>query len=214
MKTGKSFWVKFSIMIGIIAVIGAVIYLYFPRVWGDLFYPLDYEKYILKYSKEYNVDPALVATIIYTESHYNPEATSRVGAKGLMQIMPATAVGIAQRIGDSSVGDLYDPETSIRYGTFYIAEKIEWYGGDVNAALAGYNGGDAAGQRYLATRSAAGLPAETQGYIKKVNATEEMYKKLYGNILYAQNVTEMLKVKQEEKEKTWLQKLIDSFKTK
>lgn len=214
MKTGKSFWVKFSIVIGIVIVIGIAIYLYFPRVWGDLFYPLDYEEYIIKYSKEYNVDPALLSALIYTESHFNPEATSRVGARGLTQIMPATAVGIAQKLGDSSVGDLYDPETSIRYGAFYIGEKIEWYQNNVEAALAGYNGGGAAAERYLATRSLAGLPEETQGYVQKVTAVEEMYQKLYGNIFNAQNVTELLKVKQQEQQKTWLQKFIDSFKTR
>lgn len=214
MKIAKSLLIQLSLIFGIVAILLIALYFYFPKIWGDLFYPLDYEEHIIKYSKEYKIEPALSAAIIYTESHFNPKAVSRVGARGLMQIMPSTGVGIAERIGDEKMGDLFDPETNIRYGIYYIAEKISYYNGDINAALAAYNGGNAVGNRYVVSRSTEGLPRETQGYIKTVNVTKTMYEKLYSDVLNAKNVAEMLKVQQEKREKTWFEKFLEAFSFK
>lgn len=182
-------------------------YKYFPVIFGDALYPLKYEEYIVKYSKQFDVDPAVIAGLIFVESRYNAEAVSRVGARGLMQIMPATAEGIAKRLGEPSAGDLFDPDVNIRYGSYYIKSLIDKYNGDVDAALAWYNGGSVA-DRYVITRSDASLPAETAAFIKKNNFARSTYSSLYGNILRAENVSELMRIKQEEQKLTWFQKLL------
>lgn len=210
MQVAKRTWIYIGISLLVVLVLFLITYFFFPKIFGDLIYPLDYEETIIKYSKEYDVDPALIAGIIYSESHFNPNAASHAGAQGLMQIMPATGAAIASRIGEP-FGDLFNAETSIRYGTYYIDSLIEKYNGDVDAALAAYNGGAAAADRYVVTRSDASIPAETAGYIVKVNSAWDNYEKLYGSILNAENVAEALKVKQEEEQKSWFQKILDAF---
>lgn len=213
MQIAKRTWIYIGITLLVIVSLFLITYFFFPKIWGDVLYPLKYEDLIVKYSKQYDIDPALIAGIIYSESRFNPSASSHAGAQGLMQVMPATGQGIAKRIGEP-FGDLFNPETSIRYGTYYIKSLIDKYNGDVDAGLAAYNGGAGAADRYVVTRSDASIPAETAGYIVKVNIAWKNYEKLYGNILNAENVTEAIKLKQEEEKKTWFQKIIDSFGSK
>lgn len=203
---------QLGIGVVVLLAIGLIIYFAFPKIWGDILFPLKYEEYIIKYSQEYNLDPNLVAGVIYTESHYNKDAVSRVGARGLMQIMPATGGSIAKRIGDESYNPdkLFDPETNIRYGCWYLKYLMDNYNNEVNAVLAGYNGGGAVADRYLVTREA-GIPHETRGFIKTVNFAIDMYARLYGNILTGEDITEKLKVQKEE-EPTFIEKMIDYFK--
>lgn len=213
MQIAKRTWFYIGITLAVILALILVTYFFFPKIWGDLIYPLEYEETIVKYSKQYDVDPTLIAAVIYSESHFHPTSASHAGAQGLMQIMPGTGKAIATRIGEP-FGDLFDPETSIRYGTYYIESLIDKYNGDVDAALAAYNGGAGAADRYVITRSDASIPAETAGYIKKVNSAWQNYQKLYGNILNAENVAEAIKIKQEEEEKSWFDKILESFSFK
>lgn len=213
MEIAKRTWIYVGITILVIIALFLVTYFFFPKVFGDLIYPLEYEDLIVKYSKQYDIDPALIAGIIYSESHFNAGAASHAGAQGLMQIMPATGQAIATRIGEP-FGDLLDAETSIRYGTYYIKSLVDKYNGDVDAALAAYNGGASVADRYIITRSDASLPTETAGYIVKVNSAWDNYEKLYGSILNAENVAEAIKIKQAEQEKTWFQKIIESFSSR
>lgn len=208
----KRSFAKVIIVLLILSVIGLAIYFFFPKIWGDLLYPLDYEEQIIKYSKEFNVDPIFVSAVIYSESHFNKDATSRVGARGLMQIMPSTGASIASRLGDSSynVDKLYEPDTNIRYGCWYLRYLLDNYNNDKNAALAGYNGGGAVGDRYVYARES-GIPQETQGYIKTVNFAMGVYNKLYAGILTGENVKEKLKTNAEEKP-TFMQGLVNYFK--
>jgi len=211
MAISKKFYLNLSIILAIIVAIIVIIYLYFPKVFGDSLYPLKYEDLIIKYSREYNVDPSLVSAIIYSESRFDKDASSRAGAQGLMQIMPATGKGISERIGDSSFGDLYDPETSIRYGTYYIKSLLDKYNGDVESALAAYNGGAVAGDRFVITRSFDDIPDETAGYLKKVTSTQKMYDYLYSNIFSAKDIKELITIKKEEEEKPWYKKILEKF---
>lgn len=208
MAVAKRLVINILITVIILAIVGVMSYFYFPKIFGDLLYPIEYEDLIVKYGKQYAVEPSLVAAIIYTESHFSPVAASGVGAQGLMQIMPATGQAIAGRLGEP-FGDLLDPDTNIRYGTSYIRSLIDSYGGDIDAGLAAYNGGSGAADRYVISRSDASLPLETSAYIKKVNSAWKMYEQLYGNILNATNVTEALKVKQEEQQKSWWDKMVE-----
>lgn len=169
-------------LIGFVSVflISAIIYLYFPQIWGEAVYPLAYQEHIIKYSEQFDVSPSLVAAVIYQESRFNPQAVSRVGARGLMQIMPPTGKGIASSLGEGdsfSPDKLFEPETNIKYGTWYLRDLANRYNNDVQAALAGYNGGPAVANRYVQTREAGNL--ETSSYIVKVARAEEVYRAAY-----------------------------------
>lgn len=111
-------------------------------VWR-LAYPMPYRNLIRSYSIVHDLDPYLVASLIRMESKFDPNAVSRKGAVGLMQLMPETARWAAGRLGldDFDVSHLSDPDTNIRLGTWYLAELRDEFDGDLVLALAAYNGG-------------------------------------------------------------------------
>src|SRR5438876_10781462 len=88
-----------------------------PGWWERLWYPLRYEQIVRGHARNYNLDPALLAAVIYQESKFKADARSKSGAIGLMQLLPATAKGIALHTGGTRfrVADLYDPELNLRY---------------------------------------------------------------------------------------------------
>jgi len=168
---------KFIIVSAVTVILLVVFYFFFPHVWGELFYPLDYKDSIKKYSEMRELRPNFVAAIIYTESRFNAHSTSSVGASGLMQIMPGTGQSIAEELGESSAGNLYDPEVSIRYGTWYIKGLLDKYNGDTDLALAAYNAGVGRADKYK--DEVVPLPYETVFFVQKVKNTEAMYDKIY-----------------------------------
>ncbi len=117
-----------------------------------------YNHYIFKSSEQYQVDPYLIKAIIMTESSYNPKAVSYRGAKGLMQLMPATA----RELG---VSDCFNPEDNIDGGVKYISILLDRFDGKIDLALAAYHAGSAKVRKYN------GVPPfrTTRKYIKKVN---------------------------------------------
>ncbi|HUA10046.1 MAG TPA: lytic transglycosylase domain-containing protein [Candidatus Acidoferrales bacterium] len=112
-----------------------------------------------------DVDPALIKAIIANESGFNANATSNVGAQGLMQLMPGTAAGLG-------VTDSYDPAQNVAGGTKYIKGLLDRFGGDVRLAVAAYNAGPGAVEKY------GGVPpyAETQNYVQNVLASYAKYR--------------------------------------
>ncbi len=119
-----------------------------------------YSKEILEAAKAHRVDPALIAAVIKAESNFDPSAVSRKGARGLMQLMPATA----RRLG---VTHAFDPRENIRGGTAYLAELADRYGEtSVELILAAYNAGERAVEEF------GGVPPyrETRDYVKRVTA--------------------------------------------
>lgn len=156
-----------------------IFYFFFPQVWGEAVYPLEYKDSIKKYATEWNLKPNFIAAMIYTESRFNKDSVSGAGATGLMQIMPGTGAGIAQELGESSMGNLHDPDTNIRYGTWYIKGLVDKYNGNYDLALAAYNAGVARADAWSEGRSA--LPFETVFYIQKVKNVEGEYDKIYGS---------------------------------
>jgi soluble lytic murein transglycosylase len=154
-----------------------IFYVYGSQVWGEIVYPLDYQDSIIKYSNQFGVRPNLICAIIFSESHFNPKAGSSAGAQGLMQIMPATGRSIAGQLGEN-FGDLHDPDTNIRYGTFYIDQLLSKYPGREDLGIAAYNAGVPRVDKYKDGQGQ--LPNETVGYIKKVQGAETQYDQIYG----------------------------------
>ncbi|KKQ18051.1 MAG: Lytic transglycosylase catalytic [Berkelbacteria bacterium GW2011_GWA1_36_9] len=179
--------VNFIIVIVVTVAILAGFYFFFPHVWGELLYPLDYKDTIKKYSEERGLRPNFVAAMIYTESRFNAGSVSGAGATGLMQIMPGTGQSISQELGESSMGNLRDPDTSIRYGTWYIKGLVDKYNGDTDLALAAYNAGSGRADKFK--DNVMPLPYETVFYVQKVKGTEEMYDKVYDS-WYSQSISE------------------------
>lgn len=172
---------KILLTVSATAIIVLIFYFFFPQVWGDAVYPLDYQDSIKKYSLQWNVRPNFVCAMIYSESRFHADSVSGAGAVGLMQVMPSTGASIAQELGEGgySVDKLRDPDTNIRYGTWYIKGLIEKYGGNTDLATAAYNAGSGRADAFKDGRGA--LPFETVAYIQKVKDIEGMYDKVYGN---------------------------------
>lgn len=124
-----------------------------------------YQDEIRAAAREHGVEEAVVRAIIHAESAFNPKALSRVGAQGLMQLMPATA----RRFG---VGDAFDATQNIRGGVRYLAWLLKRFDGNVTLAAAGYNAGEGAVDKYK------GVPPynETQRYVQRVGVLAERYR--------------------------------------
>ena len=101
-----------------------------------------YRDYIEKYAAENDVHPAFIAAIILRESSYDPTAESSVGARGLMQIMPDTYEFVNRKLDDGATwDDMYDAETNIRYGCWYIGYLSEIFNGDPIKIACAYHAG-------------------------------------------------------------------------
>ena len=116
-------------------------------------------------AKKHGIDPALLAGLVKQESGFNPNAGSPAGARGLTQLMPGTAAGLG-------VSNVLDPAQSLDGGAKYLRQQLDAFGGDVTRALAAYNAGPGAVQRY------GGVPpyAETQNYVRIVQANAAQYR--------------------------------------
>jgi len=116
-------------------------------------------------AQEYGVEEAIVRAIIHAESAYRPNAVSRAGARGLMQLIPATA----SRFG---VNDVFDPGQNIHGGVKYLAFLLKRYNSNLSLAAAGYNAGEGAVDKY------GGVPpySETQRYVQRVGQLADRYR--------------------------------------
>ena len=100
-----------------------------PQLYERVRYPLRYEQIVKGHARNYDLEPHLVAAVIYQESKFDADAVSSSGAVGLMQLLPATAQGIADRTGGSGwqERDLLDPELNVRYGSWYLRHLLDKY---------------------------------------------------------------------------------------
>jgi soluble lytic murein transglycosylase len=155
-----------------------------PSWYARLRYPLDYEHIVRGHARQYDLDAALLAAVIYRESKFDPDARSDSGAIGLMQLLPDTAEGIAQLTGGSrfEVDDLYDPEINVRYGSFYLRRLLRKYDNE-RLALAAYNAGQANVDRWIAAREEEIPFPETREFVDNVLEARDIYARAYADEL-------------------------------
>jgi soluble lytic murein transglycosylase len=154
----------------------------FQRTLQEVTLPLRHEDIIRQQAAEKDVPADLIAGVIYAESRFRDQ-TSNAGARGLMQITPATAKVIEKLSGGQTFefDDLADPDINIRYGTFYLRYLIEKFGGNEVAALAAYN----AGETNAVAWGGSGLEVysipfpETRDYVESVMTKREEYVERY-----------------------------------
>lgn len=136
----------------VLLIVGGLVYIYRDAITekakklspNAFTYPTEYEEYVVKYSKEYDIDPRYIFAVINTESHFDPKATSDVGARGLMQIMEDAYDWIKFRLDDSrehTYEDMYDPELNIQYGTYMLKYLYDKFDCSYELAAAAYHGG-------------------------------------------------------------------------
>ena len=152
--------------------------------------PLRHEDIIRQQAEAKDLDPSLIAGVIYVESRFRDQ-TSIAGAKGLMQILPSTADYIARKSGGTAFvqGDLATPQINIAYGSWYLRYLLEHYEGNELLALAAYNAGEGKVDEWYREASARGedfeaeshIPfPETRDYVTRVLDVRERYKREYG----------------------------------
>ena len=151
---------------------------WYERIW----HPLRYEEIVLGHARNYRLDPALLVAVIYQESKFHADARSDRGAVGLMQLLPATAMGIAARTGGSEfrVADLYEPEIKVRYGAWYLRHLLDKYRSE-RLALAAYNAGQANVDRWRARGLGIPFP-ETRTFIAHVESLKATYRHAYASL--------------------------------
>lgn len=150
-------------------------------------HPRTYAEYVQKYSEMYGVPEEVIFATIRTESNFVSNAVSSAGAVGLMQLMPDTFLWLCEKNGEElDAGMLYDPETNIRYGTYYLAYLYSEFG-LWETVYAAYNCGPGRVKEWQTSEDYAdengvliNIPfKETAGYVKKVSKAVAIYEKLY-----------------------------------
>jgi soluble lytic murein transglycosylase len=157
---------------------------------AKIMFPEKYKQYVMEYSRKNNLDPYLVFAIIKVESNFNTEAVSQKNARGLMQISQKTGQWGARvlKLKQYTEKSLFDPETNISIGCWYLSVLIKEFG-DLDLVIAAYNGGSGNVKEWLKNKdlSTSGksldkIPfKETETYLKKVKSDFVIYKKLYEN---------------------------------
>lgn len=168
------------------------LFLIFQLPWVQrIRYPMPYKALVQKYASQYGVDPFLITAVIREESKFMPKAQSKVGAKGLMQLMPETAQWAADQAGVTPFQEelLYEPEINIKLGAWYISNLSQQFQNNTVLVLAAYNGGRGRVKDWLnkGQISPGGrveeLPIpETREYAKRVLCSYAKYRQLYPDL--------------------------------
>jgi soluble lytic murein transglycosylase-like protein len=155
------------------------------KKWG---HPLVYSRPVWDAWRNHALSPALLLALIRTESAYQADIISSSNARGLMQLLPATAARVARILNEEAPGPLtlFEPDINIRYGSWYLAALLEGFGHEA-LALAGYNGGPYNIKSLMAVKPAMpldvfieSLPSEeTANYVKRVLASRYIYEMAY-----------------------------------
>jgi soluble lytic murein transglycosylase len=169
--------------------VGALSWPHFHDAVQEIALPLRHEDIIRQQAAEKDLDPALIAGVIYAESHFRDGQRSAAGAEGLMQITPATAHEIARKSGGTAfvTGDLATPQVNISYGAWYLRYLMGRYARNRTFALAAYNAGEGNVDRWIdrarqrnADLTIDAIPfSETRTYVQRVLDAREEYRRSY-----------------------------------
>lgn len=177
----------------VLVCIAAVLLMALPplaREVDRLLYPRKYSRQVEQWAAEYELDPLLVYAFIRTESGFDPAATSSVEARGLMQMTEETFIWLRSKIAPDEgllFANLYDPETSIRFGCYYLHLCMERYNGDVATAAAAYHSGWGTVDALLQMEEHSADGETLQGfpynqmnhYVKKITSCYARYQRIY-----------------------------------
>jgi len=181
---------RFPKLLWIIILLFIMVIVTFPR-WISVFYPQPNRDLVFAAAYEYNIDPYLVFAVMRAESKFETTAKSTKGARGLMQIMPATGRWIAEQQGikDFDPDQLHDPETNIRFGCWYLASLSREFDDRLPLVAAAYNAGRGKTRQWVVEGQWNGNPAEldkipfpeTRAYVGNVLANYRAYRAIYAH---------------------------------
>ena len=170
--------------VALIAVVGTLLPT-FDKAVKEVTLPLRHDDIIRQQAADKDVDASLIAAVIYAESRFDTNARSSAGARGLMQITPATADEIARKSGGIAFeqGDLRDPQINIAYGSYYLRWLLDYYGENETLAVAAYNAGTGNVDRWVG-RDPGMQPSEipfpeTRTYVRRVFEARRSYRRAY-----------------------------------
>ena len=162
------------------------------------FYPLAYPGPLWAAAREFQLHPALILSVMRTESYYQPDILSVANARGLMQILPSTGQKISKRLDITlkSPDDLFIPENNIRFGAWYLRNLIDEFHGQFPLALASYNAGPFNVKRWLDQAGDITMEEfietipfdQTRIYVKKIVGALYLYRSLYASHLGTPNL--------------------------
>lgn len=190
-KSGVGKFVKrLLVLLLVLLVAGTVLFAAFQDKIERWEYPIEYSEYVTYYADKYDLDPLMLYAFIRTESNFDPKADSDAGARGLMQITEVTFDWIKTKIApteDLTFEDLYDPETNIRFGSYFVSYCLLRYQDDLATAAAAYHSGwgTVDGLLSQAEYSADGKTLDhypypqMRLYVKKITSSYQRYQEIY-----------------------------------
>jgi soluble lytic murein transglycosylase len=161
-----------------------------PLAFWQLSYPRPYSDIVKAAAAEFHVDPLLIWAVMREESRFDPEALSYAGARGLMQIISSTQTWIAEQLGeDIQPGDAYTPQANIRMGAWFLHFLTDYFKGDLELAIAAYNGGVASVEEWQKNPQVTNRDdllrwigfGETREYLERVSLSYRVYQELYAS---------------------------------
>ena len=188
----QKLWFVLIIAVALLLTSVALYFLLEPKIDRAL-YPREYQQFVERYAKQYDVPENLIYAIIRTESGFEADVVSSAGAVGLMQVMPSTFRWLSDDMLGEGLEDgmLYDPETNSRYGVYYLHRLYLRYS-DWQTVCAAYNAGNGTVDRWLTDATLIDqrgelipdrIPiGETKAYVKKVKKAYESYCHLYPSL--------------------------------
>ena len=159
-----------------------------PLAFWRLSYPRPYSDTVRSAAETYDVDPLLIWSVMRQESVFDADATSYVGARGLMQVMPSTQEWIADQMGEEiPPGAAFTPEANVRMGAWFLRFLLDYFDDDLQLAVAAYNGGAGSVDAWLEDPMVSNRDdllrwigfGETREYVERVSMNYEVYKALY-----------------------------------
>ena len=188
----RTWWLRIAAVLLCLIAIGSIFVISSHEKIEQWEYPRKYSDLVEYYAGKYGLDERMLYSIIRTESNFDPQAQSNVDARGLMQITEITFDWIKSKIAPSeelTFDDLYDPETNIRFGTYYFSYCLQRYGNDLATAAAAYHSGWGTVDSLLSDSqySQDGVTLDSfpytqmQRYVYKVTSAYERYCEIYAD---------------------------------